>query len=142
MRTYQGKKTGKGRRDWKRPASCILRRQPTPVGTLQYAPRCLLCATHLQFSNSRMPGYHLELLLKCRSRDSPGGPVVRSPPANARRPQRRRFDPWVGKVPWRRAWQLTPVFLPRESHGQRTLAGYSQQGLKELDSTKHERISR
>ena len=44
--------------------------------------------------------------------------------------------------PWRRAWQLTPVFLPRESHGQRTLAGYSPQGLKELDSTKHEHISR
>ena len=35
------------------------------------------------------------------------------------------FDPWVGKIPWRRAWQPTPVFLPGESHGQRTLAGYS-----------------
>ena len=35
------------------------------------------------------------------------------------------FDPWVGKIPWRRAWQPTPVFLPGESHGQRSLAGYS-----------------
>ena len=34
------------------------------------------------------------------------------------------FDPWVGKVPWRRTWQPTPVLLPRESHGQRSLAGY------------------
>ena len=34
-----------------------------------------------------------------------------------------RFDPWVGQIPWRRAWQFTPVFLPRESHGQRSLAG-------------------
>ena len=36
-----------------------------------------------------------------------------------------RCDPWVGKIPWRRAWQSTPVFLPGESHGQRSLAGYS-----------------
>ena len=45
------------------------------------------------------------------------------------------FDPWVGKVPWRRAWQPTPVFLPGESHGQRNLAGYSLQGRRELDMT-------
>ena len=36
-----------------------------------------------------------------------------------------RFDPWVGKIPWRRAWQPTPVFLPGESHGQKSLKGYS-----------------
>ena len=35
------------------------------------------------------------------------------------------FDLWVGKIPWRRAWQPTPVFLPGESHGQRNLVGYS-----------------
>ena len=35
------------------------------------------------------------------------------------------FDPWVGKIPWRRAWLPTPVFLPGESHEQRSLAGYS-----------------
>ena len=35
------------------------------------------------------------------------------------------FDPWVGKIPWRRAWQPTPVFMLRESHRQRSLAGYS-----------------
>ena len=34
------------------------------------------------------------------------------------------FDSWVGKIPWRRAWQPTPVFLPEGSHGQRHLAGY------------------
>ena len=45
------------------------------------------------------------------------------------------FDPWVGKTPWRRTWQPTPVFLPRESHGQRSLAGYNAQGHKELDTT-------
>ena len=36
-----------------------------------------------------------------------------------------RVDPWVGKIPWRRVWQPTPVFLPGESHGQRSLGGYS-----------------
>ena len=40
------------------------------------------------------------------------------------------FDPWVGKIPWRRKWQSIPVFLPGESHGQRSLAGYSPWGRK------------
>ena len=46
-------------------------------------------------------------------------------PACQWRSHRCRFDPWVGKIPWRRAWQPTPVFLPGGSHGQRSLAGYS-----------------
>ena len=45
------------------------------------------------------------------------------------------FDPWVGKIPRRRAQQPTPVFLPGESHGQRSLAGYSPVGCQELDMT-------
>ena len=45
------------------------------------------------------------------------------------------FDPWVGKIPWRRKWQPTPVFLPREVHGQSNLVGYSPWGHKELDMT-------
>ena len=44
--------------------------------------------------------------------------------------------PWVGKTPWRGAWQPTRVFLPGEFHGQRSLAGYSPWGCKELDMTK------
>ena len=44
-----------------------------------------------------------------------------------------RFDPWAVKIPWRRAWQPTPVSLPGESHGQRSLVGYSPWGCKELD---------
>ena len=50
--------------------------------------------------------------------------------------ERHTLDPWVGKIPWRRAWQPTPVFLPGESCGQRSLAGYTVQGGgKELDTT-------
>ena len=41
-----------------------------------------------------------------------------------------RFDPWVRKIPWRRKWQPTPVFLPGKSHGQRDLEGCSPWGLK------------
>ena len=56
-----------------------------------------------------------------------------------RRRRRRGFDPWVGKIPWRRKWQPTPVFLPEKPHGQRNLAGYSPKGHKESDVT--ERLS-
>ena len=45
------------------------------------------------------------------------------------------FDPWVGKIPWRRKWQPTPVLLPGESHGGRSLVGYSPWGRKESDMT-------
>ena len=45
------------------------------------------------------------------------------------------FDAWVRKRPWRREWQPTTVFLPEESHGQRSLAGYSPRGRKGLDTT-------
>ena len=44
-------------------------------------------------------------------------------------------DPWVKKIPWRKAWQHTPVFLPGESNGERILAGYSPWGRRELDMT-------
>ena len=49
--------------------------------------------------------------------------MVKNPPAKCRRHKWRGFHPWVGKIPWRRAWQPTPVFLPKESHEQRSLAG-------------------
>ena len=45
------------------------------------------------------------------------------------------FNPWVGNIPWRRKWQSTPVFLPGESHGQRSLVGYSPWTHKELDTS-------
>ena len=45
------------------------------------------------------------------------------------------FNPWVGKIPWRRKWQPTPVFLPEESQGRRSLVGYSPWGHKESDTT-------
>ena len=50
--------------------------------------------------------------------------------------RRCRFDPWVRKIPWRKKWQPTPIFLPGRSHGQRSQAGYIVHGAtKELDWT-------
>ena len=49
--------------------------------------------------------------------------------------RRTGFHPWVMKIPWRREWQPTPVLLPRESYGQRSLGGYSLWGRKESDMT-------
>ena len=49
-----------------------------------------------------------------------------------RRCKRHGFDLYVGKIPWKRKWQTTPVFLPGKSHGQRSLAGYSPWGLKKV----------
>ena len=52
-----------------------------------------------------------------------------------RRHKRQKFNPWVRKIPWSRKWEPTPVSLPGESHGQRSLVGYSPWGHKELDMT-------
>ena len=66
----------------------------------------------------------------------PGGTSGKTPPANAGDFKRCGFSLGVGKIPWRRKWQPTPVFLPGKSHGQRSLAGYSPWGLTESDTTK------
>ena len=60
-----------------------------------------------------------------------GLPQWLSSKESAQQWRRHGFDPWIGKTPWRRVWQPTPVFVPGESHGQRSLAGYSLQGHKE-----------
>ena len=59
------------------------------------------------------------------------------PAYQCRRCRRARFEPWVGKIPWRRKWQATPVFLPGECHGRRSLAGYNTPGRKESARTEH-----
>ena len=59
--------------------------------------------------------------------------MVKNSPANAGRCKRLGFDPWVRKIPWRRASSPTLLFLPGESHGQRRLEGYSLWGHKESD---------
>ena len=61
----------------------------------------------------------------------PGSSDSKESACQCRRP---RFNPWVRKIPWRREWQPTPIFLPGESHGQQSLVGYSPLGSKESDT--------
>ena len=74
--------------------------------------------------------------LKCSESTSPnpsaysGGASGEEPTCQCRRHKRHEFNSWVGKIPWERAWQPTPVFLPRRAHRQRSLAGYSQWGCR------------
>ena len=57
-----------------------------------------------------------------------------------RRCERYRFSPWVGKLPWRRKWKPTPVFLPGQVYGQRSLVGFSPCSCKELGTVEWLRI--
>ena len=66
----------------------------------------------------------------------PCGSDSKESACNSRQPG---FDPWVGKISWRREWQPTPVFLPGEFHGQNSLASYSPWGRKKSDMV--ERLS-
>ena len=66
--------------------------------------------------------------------DFPGDSVWRTRPP-VQETHRLGFDPWVRKLPWRRKWHPTPVFLPGKSQGQRSLAGYSPWGHEESDTT-------
>ena len=76
-----------------------------------------------------------QLLIVCWSTDAfnicwpphkgfPSGASGKESAYQCRRRRRHEFNPWVGRIPWRRAWQPTPVFLPWESHGQRSPVGY------------------
>ena len=72
----------------------------------------------------------------------------KEPACECRRHKTRNFDPWVGKIPWRRTWLPTPLFLPGESHGQRSLTGYirgvtkSQTRLKRLSTRTHKQMTK
>ena len=65
--------------------------------------------------------------------------LVKNPSASAGDVTEAGLIPRLGNIPWRRKWQSTPVFLPGEFHGQRSLVGYSSWDCKELDTT--ERLS-
>ena len=65
----------------------------------------------------------------------PGGTSDEEPACQCRRHKRYGFDPWVGTLPWRRAWPPSPVFLPGDFHGQTSLAGYSPWGHKKANMT-------
>ena len=73
--------------------------------------------------------------------NEPGGASGKELACQCRGCKKLGFNPWVEKIPWSRAWQPTPVFLPGEFHGQRSLAGYSPWSCKELDLTEQLALS-
>ena len=74
---------------------------------------------------------NLQLNDKLQSeRGFPGGSVIKNPPACIT-----QGLPCVRKIPWRRKWRPTPVFLPGKPHGQRILAGYNPWGREDLYTT-------
>ena len=79
-------------------------------------------------------GHCLNLLPNQGTGDFPGGTSGKEPTCQCRRPYRCEFDPWDGRIPWRRARQPTPVFLPGESHGQRSLVGLQSMGSQRFRS--------
>ena len=64
-----------------------------------------------------------------------GASLVAQSVKNPSAMQETRFNAWLGKIPWRRKWQSTLVFLPGNFHGQRSLVGYSPRGWEESDTT-------
>ena len=91
----------------------------TNASSEEQLPRCFPCSLHPGQQKKQQP---------C----SPGGAGGKEP---AHQGRRHTFHPWVGKIPWRRAWLPTPiVFLPGESRGQRSLAA-TVQGVTESDPT-------
>ena len=73
-------------------------------------------------------------------RDFPEGTSGKESDCKCRGHKRHGFETRVRKIPWSRKWQPTPVFLPGESHGQRSLAGCNPWGCKESDMTEHARV--
>ena len=67
----------------------------------------------------------------------PGGAFGKESTCQCKRHRDSGLIPGVGKIPWKRTWHPTPVFLPGKFHGQRSLVGYSPGGCKELDTTEH-----
>ena len=63
--------------------------------------------------------------------------MVKSPLTKCRRCRRHGFNPWVGKIPWRRKWHPAPIFLPGKFHGQRSLVDYSPWAHQEWNTTEY-----
>ena len=95
----------------------------------RYHPKGGLSVSFVQCLHFEIEKFHI-------SQGFPGGASDKEATCQCKRHKRCEFDPWFRKIPWRRAWQPTPVFLPGESRRQRSLVGYSPQGHKESDTTR------
>ena len=100
------------------------------------------CQCHFQWQLSDEVFCSIFLSMPDMGMGLTGGASGKEPACQCRRLQRCRFDPWMGKIPWRRQWQPTPVFLPGKFHGQRCLVDCSPWSHKESDTTEcaHARV--
>ena len=93
----------------------------------------LTCCSPCVHSQTQLSNWMTIYMYMCvythtHTRGFPGHTSGNKPACQCRRHKRQGVYSWVGKIPWRRAWQPNPAFLPGESHGQRSLAGYSPMG--------------
>ena len=103
---------------------------PTAVENLHSSPQALYLNTTPSLSAEELDSCFRRLYRDCWA--SLMTQMVKNSCLQCRRPG---FDPWVGKMPCRREWLPTPVFLPGKSHGQRSLVGCNPWRHKELDTT-------
>ena len=97
--------------------------------TVHEGTPCLQGKLHLPFSSE----HHWTTSTWQHSAGFPiGGASGKEPACQGGRRKRHGFDPWVRKIPWRQAWQPTPLFLPGESQGQRSLVGLQSMGLQRV----------
>ena len=88
---------------------------------------CMVCG--VAKSQTQLSDFHFQLPNSDLVKRLPWWLSGKEPTCQCRR---LRFDPWVGKVPWRREWQPTPVFWPGKSHGQRRLGSYIPWGHRRV----------
>ena len=98
--------------------------------------KCPVLKMTLWLMSSKVSSEQYILLVSFKTiKGLPGGTSGKESACWSRRGKTCQFNPWIGKIPWRRALQPIPVFLPGEFHEKRSLAGYSPWGNKQLDLT-------
>ena len=115
------------------PSSSALRYCIFTIMTLTEQQFLSLSVKILSFLNLK---YQIAFKIVCQQSLFPDDASSKEPAYVSKKCKRGGFDPRVGKIPWRRAQQPTPIFLPGESYGQRSWVGYSTEGRKELDINK------
>ena len=111
--------------------SHLIRAKPSPI---------IQVVTRVSETLCQEPGAEANIHVFYDLMGFPGGTSGKEHTCQCRRHERWGFDLWVVKIPWRRARQPTPVLLPRESHGQRSLAGYGCEELDTIETSQHARM--
>ena len=114
------------------PLHCVLERTPTHL-----LPHSFILCLNLSFCLTHLLSICLWFIHWFKKLGFPGGASGKESTCHCRRRKRRRFHPWVRKIPCRRKQHLSGVFSPGESHGERSLAGCSPWDHKELNTTEH-----